>query len=360
MPGPTPTQLLPDLPPNGASGAPRDEEELDERLSRPTPGLLSTLESLEGDLLILGAAGKMGPTLARMARRGLDAVGRNGQRVLAVARFSDPAARQKLEAHGIVAVRADLTDAAQLQGLPEAPNVVFMAGYKFGASDAPDVTWMMNTYLPGMVAQRYAGSRIVAFSTGCVYAHVPVSSGGAREEDPLEPLGEYANSCVGRERMFSYFSRRHGTPVTFFRLNYAVDLRYGVLVDVAQKVLAGEPIDVTMGYANVIWQGDASAQALQCLSVAGTPPVALNVTGPETVAIRWAARRFGELMGREARIVGAEAQTALLANAARAHSLFGYPTVTLDQMMHWVAGWLQHGGRLLGKPTHFEVRDGRY
>ncbi len=340
--------------------APADEAALEELLSRPTSGLLATFAELEGDLLILGAGGKMGPTLARMARRALDEVGRRDQRVIAVARFSDPAVRAGLEAVGVAPVRADLTDRGEVAGLPEVPNVVFMAGQKFGTTDAPDATWHMNTYVPALVAERFAGSRIVAFSTGCVYPNVPVASGGSREEDPLGPLGDYANSCVGRERILTYFSRAQGTPMVLFRLNYAIDLRYGVLVDVAQKVLAGEPVDVTMGYVNVIWQGDAGAQALQCLAHASAPPLALNVTGPETVSVRVLAQRFGELFGREPRIVGTEAETALLSNAGRAHALFGYPTVPLDILIGWVAGWLSRGGRLLGKPTHYETRDGKY
>lgn len=340
--------------------APADEAALEELLSRPTPGLVETLRGIEGNFVLLGAAGKMGPTLARQLRRGLEAAGRGGQRVTAVARFSDPAARAAVEAAGVAAVRADLMDREQVAALPDAANVIFMAGQKFGTSDAPDLTWMMNTYVPALAAERYAGSRIVSFSTGCVYANVPVTSGGAREEDPLEPLGDYANSAVGRERVFTYFSRRNGTPVVFFRLNYAIDLRYGVLVDIAQKVLAGQSVDATMGHANVIWQGDANAQAIQCLAHAASPPFALNVTGPETVSVRWLAHRFGELFDRPAQVVGQEADTALLSNAARAHALFGYPTVTLEQMIRWVATWLQGGGRLLGKPTHFETRDGKY
>jgi nucleoside-diphosphate-sugar epimerase len=340
--------------------APVDEAALDERLSQPTPGLLATSERLEGDFLILGVGGKMGPTLARMLRRGLDAAGRTAQDVIAVARFSDEAVRQSLEAADIETVRADLSSRDEVIALPDAPNIIFMAGQKFGTSGAPDATWLMNTYVPALVAERYPRSRIVAFSTGCVYPNVPVASGGAREEDPLEPLGEYANSCVGRERMFAALSRRHGTPVTLFRLNYAIDLRYGVLVDVAQKVLAGDPVDVTTGYANVVWQGDACAWAIQCLEHAASPPLALNATGPETVSVRALARRFGELFGREAQVVGTEAETALLANASRAHALFGYPTVPLDTMVRWTAEWLQTGGRLLGKPTHFETRDGRF
>lgn len=340
--------------------APVDEADLEELLSRPTPGLLNTFAGLEGDLLILGAGGKMGPTLARMARRALDAAGRSRQRVIAVARFTDPAAQAALEAVRVETVRADLTDRGQVASLPEALNIVFMAGQKFGTSDAPDLTWMMNTLVPAGVAERYPESRIVAFSTGCVYPNVPVNSGGSREEDRLEPLGDYANSCVGRERILTYFSRKNATPMVFFRLNYAIDLRYGVLVDVARKVLNGEPVDVTMGYANVIWQGDANARALQCLGLAESPPLALNVTGGETVSIRDLAQRFGALFGWEPQIVGAEAETALLANAGRSLALFGAPAVSLDTLVAWVAGWLRGGGRLLNKPTHYETRDGRY
>jgi len=318
------------------------------------------LRDLDGDVVVLGAAGKMGPSLARMARRGLDACERKMLRVIAVSRFSEAGSRANLEAAGVETVRCDLTNREDVAALPEATNVIFMAGHKFGTTAAPDLTWIMNTYVPALTAERYHHSRIVAFSTGCVYPNVPVSSGGAREEDALEPDGDYANSCVGRERVLTYFSRTNGTPVALFRLNYAIDLRYGVLVDVARKVLAGTPVDVTMGHANVIWQGDANAQALQCLAHAASPPFAVNVTGPETVSIRWLACRFGELFGREPEIVGTEAETALLSNASRAHALFGYPTVVLDTMVQWTAEWLQAGGRLLGKPTHFEVRDGRF
>lgn len=342
--------------------APRNEEELEDALSRPTPGLLRDFASITGDILILGAGGKMGPTLARMARRALDESGNKGPRVLAVARFSDASQRERLREFGVETVRADLSDREQVAGLPDAPNIVYMAGFKFGSSDAPEMTWLMNTYVPGIVAERYAPirPRMVVFSTGCVYPNTPIDSGGANEEDALEPLGEYANSCIGRERMFEYFAKKYDAPLLNYRLSYAIDLRYGVLVDVATKVLAGEPVDVTMGYANVIWQGDANAQALQCLLHAAMPPVALNVTGPETVSIREAALQFGKLFGKEARIVGEEDPTALLINSSRATNLFGPPTVPIDNLIHWVAEWLQHGGRLLNKPTHFEVRDGRY
>jgi nucleoside-diphosphate-sugar epimerase len=244
--------------------------------------------------------------------------------------------------------------------LPDAPNVIFMAGQKFGTGSAPELTWAMNTLVPAHCAERYARSRIVAFSTGCVYPLVTVASGGSRETDELGPPGDYANSCVGRERVFTYFSRKNNTPVLLYRLNYAIDLRYGVLLDVATKVWRGEPVDVTMGYANVIWQRDANAQALQCLALAAAPPAILNVTGPETISIRALAQQFGELFGRPVQIVGQEAPTAWLSNSAKAQKLFGPPSVAVDQLIAWTAEWVRHGGATLNKPTHFEVRDGKF
>ncbi len=342
--------------------APTDENTLEEALSRPDAGLIADFARLDGDILVLGVGGKMGPTLARMARRALDAAGKQEQRVLAVARFSDPAVKAALEAVGVIPIAADLSDRAQVQSLPDAANVIFMAGQKFGTTGAPDATWMMNTYVPALVAERYAPqrSRIVVFSTGCVYPNVAVASGGSLESDDLTPLGDYANSCVGRERMFEYFSKKHAAPTVLFRLNYAIDLRYGVLVDVAREVASGEPIDLTMGYANVIWQGDANSYALRSLLHAQSPALALNVTGLETLAIRDLAHRFGELLGRAPVLVGEEADTALLSNATRAHALFGAPTVSLPTLLGWVAAWQQSGGRLLNKPTHYETRDGKY
>jgi nucleoside-diphosphate-sugar epimerase len=338
---------------------PTDEAELDELLSRPAPGVLETLDRLDGDVLVLGVAGKMGPTLARMARRAFDTLGKK-QRVLGAARFSDPAAEERLRSAGVEILRCDLLDREAVERLPDAPNVVYMAGQKFGTTGAPETTWAMNAYMPALAAQRFARSRIVAFSTGCVYANVPAASGGSVEEDPLEPLGEYANSCVARERLFEYFAKRSETPLVLFRLNYALDLRYGVLLDVARKVQNGVPIDITMGYVNVIWQGDACAAALQCLAYASVPPFVLNVTGPETVSVRYLARRFGALLGCEPILRGREAETALLSNAGRARRLFGSPTAPLEQMIAWQAEWLKQGGRTLDKPTHFETRDGRF
>jgi nucleoside-diphosphate-sugar epimerase len=338
---------------------PSSEEELEELLSRPTQGVIHTISKLSGDIIVLGVGGKMGSTLARMARRALDALGRK-ERVIGVARFTDAKVEQSLQVAGIETVRCDLRDRKAVKELPDAPNVIFMAGQKFGTTDAPERTWMMNVIVPEIAAERYIGSRTVVFSTGCVYAETPVAYGGSLESDPLEPLGEYANSCVGRERVFTYYAKEHSTPVALFRLYYAIDMRYGVLYDVARKVADGIPIDVTLGHVNVVWQGDANAWAIQCLEHAASPPFVVNATGPEIISIRTLAKRFGELFGREPVIVGEEAPTAFLGNARKAHALFGYPTVPLDRMTQWVAQWIQQGGRSLEKPTHFETRDGRY
>jgi len=337
-----------------------DEITLEERLSRPTEGALAALAECPGDVVILGVAGKMGLTLARMARRGLDELGRTEDKVIGVARFSNASAAEQLVEHGIEAVRCDLLDRDAVQGLPDAPNVLFLAGQKFGTSSGPELTWAMNTLVPAHCAEKYRSSRIVAFSTGCVYPLSPVNQGGSRETDEVGPPGDYANSCVGRERIFTYFSGKNGTPVAIYRLNYAVDLRYGVMLDIAQKVFRGEPVDVTMGHANLIWQGDANAQALQCLAHAASPPFTVNVTGPEMVSLRHLALEFGVLLGREVVLTGEEAPTAWVANAGRAHQLFGYPEVSYRQMAEWVAAWVRKGGRTLGKPTHFEERGGKF
>jgi len=315
---------------------------------------------LGGDILVLGAGGKMGPTLARMVRRGLDAIGQPQRRVIAVSRFSSPSAALNLQQQGVETIACDLTDRAAVQLLPDAPNVIFMVGQKFGTSDAPELTWVMNTLVPAVVAERFANSRIVVFSTGCVYPLVPANGPGAREEDALGPPGEYANSCVGRERVFTHFAKQNGTRALLFRLCYAIDLRYGVLCDVASKVAQGLPVDVTMGAANVIWQGDANARAIQCLARANSPPPALNVTGKERVPIRWLAERFGALFGRAPIITGTEGATAWLWDATRSYELFGPPLVSLEEMIELIVHWQQQGGPMLGKPTHFEVRDGQF
>lgn len=334
-------------------------EELEERLSRPTAEVVRLFREWPGDLIVLGVGGKMGPTLARMARRALEEAGREAV-VYGVSRFSQPGLREALEREGIRTIACDLLDREAVGRLPEAPNVIFMAGMKFGTTGAEATTWAQNVWLPSLVAERFRESRIVVFSSGNVYPLRPIAQGGATEATPPEPIGEYAQSVLGRERIFEYFSLRYGTAVLLFRLNYAVELRYGVVLDVAQKVWAGEPIDLTMGQVNVIWQGDANAYALRCLPLTSSPPRILNVTGPETVSIRYLATRLGELLGKEPCFVGEEADTALLSNAALAHGLFGYPTVPLELILRWVAHWVRIGGPTLRKPTHYEVRDGRF
>jgi len=335
-------------------------DDLEDALSRPTPGMRDTLRGLEGDVMVLGAGGKMGPTLARMVRRGLDEIGQSQRRVMAVSRFSSAGAMRGLQQHGVETIACDLMDRAVVEALPDAANIIFMAGQKFGTSEAPELTWVMNTLVPAIVAERFAKSRIVVFSTGCVYPLVPADGPGSREGDVLGPPGEYASSCVGRERVFTHFAKQHGTQALLLRLCYAIDLRYGVLCDVAAKVARGLPVDVTMGAAHVIWQGDANARAIQCLAHTASPPPALNVTGLERVAVRWLAQRFGELLEREPIVAGNEGGTAWLWDAARSYELFGPPAVSLDEMIEATARWVRQGGATLGKPTHFETRDGRF
>ncbi len=334
--------------------------DLEEELSRPRPGALDTLRELNGDVLVLGAGGKMGPTLARMARRALDEIGHTQRRVIAVSRFSSAHEAETLERSGVEVLRCDLLDNAALAALPDAPNVIFMAGQKFGTSEAPERTWIMNTVLPARVAERYAGARIVVFSTGCVYPLAAVDGPGSREYDPLGPPGDYANSCVGRERVFAHYAKENGTPMLMYRLSYAIDLRYGVLADVAGKVWRGEPVDVTMGWANVIWQGDANARALQCLAHCASPAAALNVTGLERVSIRELAEVFAQRFEKPVKITGGESEHAWLFDATRSYELFGPPEVTLEEMIEATADWVRAGGESLGKPTHFEVSDGAF
>lgn len=336
------------------------DADLDEELSLPTQGVLETLSSLEGDFMVLGAGGKMGPTLTRMIRRGLDAIGQHGRTVYAVSRFSSPTALAELQKHGTRTISCDLLDRAAMQALPDVPNIIFMAGQKFGTRDAPELTWVMNTLVPAIVAERYSRSKIVVFSTACVYPLTTTDGPGSKEDDPLGPPGEYANSCVGRERIFTHYARQNGTPCLMFRLSYAIDLRYGVLHDVAQKVAQGQPVDVTMGHANIIWQRDANARAIQCLSRASNPPSILNVTGLERVSIRQIAESFGTLLGKPPTIIGTEGNTAWLFDAQRSYDWFGPPTTTLEEMITATAQWVLQGGASLGKPTHFEARDGQF
>ena len=347
------------MPTEMTDSAPRNDDELEELLSRPSPAVASALGRAEGPIIVLGAGGKMGPSLTTMVKRALVDAG-DRRDVIAVSRFSSPDAASRLEHAGVRVVRADLSDARAIAELPDAPNVIYMAGQKFGTRDLPSLTWAVNTLVPAMVAERYAGSRIVAFSTGNVYPLSPASSRGSRETDSLTPLGEYANSCVGRERVLEHVSRTRGTPIAIIRLNYAVDLRYGVLVDIAHRVAAGEPVRLDMGFVNVIWQGDANAQAIRALPLAASPPFVVNVTGPERLSVRDAATHLGQLLGVAPRFEGVEAPDALLSDTTLAQDVFGAPSVSTGTLIEWVASWVARGGTRLGKATKFEVRDGRY
>jgi nucleoside-diphosphate-sugar epimerase len=280
--------------------------------------------------------------------------------VIGVSRFTSRDLPQALAAHGVEPIAADLLDRSALAKLPDAPLVVYMAGMKFGSAGQEPLTWAMNCYLPGMVCERFCHSRIAAFSTGNVYGLVRVSSGGSRETDPLQPVGDYARSCVGRERIFEHFSRTAGIPVSIIRLNYAVELRYGVLVDIATRVWRGEPIDLSMGYVNVIWQGEANAMAIQALADAASPPFVLNVAGAEILRVSEVAERFGKIMGPEPRFTGVESSDALLSDGRMGHQRYGRPKVTSEEMIGLIANWVSRGGASLGKPTHFEARDGRF
>src|SRR6266446_7442438 len=328
---------------------------LDDLLCRPSQALVDDLRKVEGDIMILGVAGKMGPTLAGLAKAALP-----DRRVIGVARFSDEGVKTWLEARGIETLNCDLLDEAAIRALPKVKNIIFMAGRKFGAEGDLSLTWAMNAHVPALVAQAFAGSRIVAFSTGCVYPFVPVNGTGADETLAPNPPGEYAQSCVGRERMFEYFSRRFSTPGRLFRLNYAIDMRYGVLHDIATKILGGQPIDVSLGHVNFIWQGDASAQALRCLAHCDTPTSPINVSGHEILSVRDLAAILGERLGRAPVIVGKEEPTAWLTNTSQATILFGLPVVDTDRLIAWTADWVARSMPSLGKPTKYEVRDGRY
>jgi nucleoside-diphosphate-sugar epimerase len=332
-----------------------DVAALDGLLCRPSQALIDDLNKVDGDIMVLGVGGKMGPTLAGLAKAALP-----DRRVIGVARFSEPGVKEWLQARGIETLNCDLLDEAAIRRLPPTPNIIFMAGRKFGAEGNLALTWAMNAHVPALVAQAFPSSRIVAFSTGCVYPFVPVDGKGSDESMPPDPPGEYAQSCVGRERMFEYFSQQFKTPGRLFRLNYAIDMRYGVLHDIATKVLTGTPIDVSLGHVNFIWQGDASAQALRCLAHCDTPTSPINVSGHEILAVRDLAAQFGKLLGKTPVIVGKEEPTAWLTNTSQAIKLFGLPIVDTPRLILWTADWVARSMPSLGKPTKYEVRDGRY
>ena len=337
----------------------RSEREIETLLSEPTPGAVEAVGRLDGDFIVLGASGKMGVTLSAMLRRSLDAAGKKGARVIGVARFRDASARSALEGFGVETLACDLTDYEAVMKLPFARNVQYLAGQKFGTEGAPGETWIENTVVPSHVARRFRDSRIVVFSTGCVYPFSPAGGPGATEASPLGFLGEYATTCIGRERVFTHYAKEYGTATLMFRLNYSVELRYGVLVDIGKRVQAGQPVDLNMGVINVIWQRDACARAVQSFLHTANPPKLLNITG-EKIDVRAVAERFGVLFGRKPEFVGSPQPTAWHIDPAESMRLFGPPVIKLDTMIEWVAGHLAAHGRLLGKPTHFEVRDGKF
>ncbi|MCK0147205.1 hypothetical protein MWU78_16220 [Arenibacter sp. F26102] len=337
----------------------KNEEELEEAISRPTPEVVKMMETLEGDIIFLGVSGKMGISMAHMAKRACDMAGVK-KRIIGVSRFSQTTNRDYLELLGIETIAGDLIDQDFIKSLPKVENVVYLAGTKFGTQGNEPYTWIMNSYMPGLVVEQYKNSRIVALSTGCVYPLVNIDSGGSLESDPAVPIGEYAQSCLGRERLFQYGSLENKTPIALIRLNYAVEMRYGVLVDIALKIKNNEPVDVTMGYANVIWQGDANAYVLRSLQLCKNPARILNLTGPERISVYDVAMKLGKLMGREVVITGKEDEVALLSNASQMEKEMGSPEVSVDIMIAWVAAWVNSDQRVHGKPTHFEVNDGKY
>jgi dTDP-4-dehydrorhamnose reductase len=332
---------------------------LEDLLSLPTEASVKMCSEIEGDIMFLGIGGKIGPTLARMAKRACDKA-KVEKRIYGVSLFESDQLRKQIEDMGIETFHGDLLDMDFIKSLPKAKNVFFLAGMKFGSEENISLTWAVNSYVPALVADHFKESNIVAFSTGCVYPLVPVESGGSLETDPPTPLGEYAQSCLGRERMFEYGSKKHQTKVCLIRLNYSVELRYGVLLDIATKVKSREPIDLSMGYFNVIWQGDVNDVVLRSLEICNSPAKILNITGEEILSVRELALEFGNLFKVAPVFVGAEAKTALLNNAGQAFQLFGHPKIKSQQIITWIADWISEGRETLGKPTHYEVRDGKY
>jgi len=329
------------------------------QLLEPSPALLSDIATQEGDIMILGVGGKMGPALAKLTRRALNLVG-SERKVIGASRFSEPGLLEELNQLDIETHVVDLLNEDQLDSLPAAKNVLYLAGTKFGTTGKESFTWAMNAYLPGRVAEKYRDSNIVVFSTGNVYPLTPVDAGGATEKLSPEPLGEYAQSCLGRERVFQYFSTKNNTPVFIYRLNYANDVSYGVLLEIAKAVKERKPIDLRMGYVNVIWQGDANEIAIRALNHCSVPAKVVNVTGPETVSIKWLGVQFGNIFGQEPVFINTEESTALLSNAGVSNDLFGYPKVLLNQMIELIAEWVNQGGKTINKPTHFQERQGKF
>ena len=332
---------------------------LEKELLAPSDKLINDIRQIDSDILLLGAGGKMGPSLAILAKEAMDKAGLQ-HKVIAVSRFSDEALRKQLDDAGVQTISADLLNDKELQALPLAPNVIYLAGHKFGTSGKEPFTWAMNAYLPGRVAEKYKESRIVAFSTGNVLPFAPVVSGGLSEETNPAPIGEYGQSCLGRERIFQYFAELNQTPTLIYRLNYAVDFRYGVMLEIAKSVLEERPINLSTGNVNVIWQGDANEIAIRSLLHCSTPAKMLNVTGPETLSVRWVAHQFGSIFNKEPLFIHEEQSTILLSNASECHRLFGYPSVTIRQIIDITATWLQKGGNVLGKATHFQEREGKF
>mgnify|MGYP005862398443 CR=1 FL=1 len=337
----------------------QDTAQLETLLSEPTPGVVEAMGRLEGDLMLLGAGGKMGPTMARMAKRASDAAG-NARRVIAVSRFSAPGVAARLQEQGVEVRSCDLLDMEALNALPDVANIVYIAGMKFGTTGQEPLTWAMNTALPTLVSHRFPGVNLSAMSTGNVYGLSSVALGGAKETDPLDPVGEYAMSALGRERIFEYYAQQHHTPTAMIRLYYAVELRYGVPVDVARRIWEGASVDLSMGYASIIWQRDANAHTLQALEHTGVPARPINVSGSDIVRLRDLATCLGQHLDREPIFTGTESETALVCDTTQSQKRFGKPTVDLDTMCRWIADWVKHGRENLGKPTHFEDRQGKF
>ncbi|MBN7813488.1 NAD(P)-dependent oxidoreductase [Algoriphagus sp. H41] len=337
----------------------KDLIELEKKLAQPSADLVADMAKIEGDILLLGIGGKMGPSMGKLAVAAAKASG-SEKRIVGVSRFSDAKAKAELETAGIETISCDLLNDADLQSLPDVKNVIYLAGNKFGTTGNESFTWAMNAYLPGRVAEKYRGSNIVAFSSGNVLPFVPVTSGGPSEETAPEPLGEYAQSCLGRERIFEYFSKKNQTPTLIYRLNYAVDFRYGVMMEIGKSVLAGREIDLRTENVNVIWQGDANEVAIRSLLHCESPAKILNVTGPEILSVRWIANQFGRIFGIEPKFVNEPTGTALLNNASECHRIFGYPKVTVREIIDITATWLRLGGEEFGKATHFQERGGKF